>query len=93
MKLARDLLGAVAAVIWFAIWIVLPDRLGAGLAIFFCGVGGAGLILYPQVAIKWSTRAHPALDVNDQALWWIPRTVGSFFFIFAIAMSISLLRT
>jgi hypothetical protein len=89
LKRWRGVLVAVAAVIWFAIWIVVPDRLGAGLALFFCGVAGAGFLLYPQPAMKWVRRANPELD---QWMSWIPRAIGLFLVTFAVAIAISLLR-
>ena len=52
-------------------------------------VTGLWAMLYPQGVLGWAKTAHPAIDVDDRSIWWVPRLVGGFFLAFALLVGLA----
>ena len=52
-------------------------------------VVGIWLLLYPEGVLGWARTAHPAIDVEDSSIWWVPRLIACFFFVLAIFVGVA----
>jgi hypothetical protein len=57
-------------------------------ACVLCG-GRVWALLYPDGVLGWAKTAHPALDVNDSSIWWMPRLIGAFFLFFVAVLALA----
>lgn len=81
MKRLLPVLCVLAIVFGTSAWIMLPERIGAGVAMFLLGVTGIAGVLYPQRFV----------GVKESSVLWIPRLTGSAFLAFAGVLAYSLL--
>jgi hypothetical protein len=89
MKLADWVVRAVIVATFVAL-LLAPEKWGFPLGLLSLGIVGAWALLYPQGVLGWAKTAHPAIDVDDPSLWWVPRLIGGFFV--ALALVIALFR-
>jgi hypothetical protein len=87
MKAADWTVRAVVAATFLAL-IVAPDRFGFPLGLVSFGIVGAFAIVYPQGILGWVKKAHPAIDVVDSSLYFVPRLIGGFLVAFALLIAV-----
>jgi hypothetical protein len=78
MKIADWAVRAVVLATFFAL-LIAPEKWGFPLVFVSLGIVGSWALLYPQGVLGWAKTAHPSIDVDDRALWWVPRLIGGFF--------------
>lgn len=76
-------------VLTFFAYFVAPSRWVFPLVLVCFGSVGVWALLYPEGVLGWAKTAHPALDVNDSSIWWIPRIIGAFFLLFVAVLALA----
>jgi hypothetical protein len=75
-------------VVTFFAYFVAPSRWMFPLVLVCFGAVGVWALSYPEGVLGWAKNAHPALDVNDSSIWWIPRLIGAFFLFFVVVLAL-----
>jgi hypothetical protein len=73
-----------ATVTWVVAYFLLPVNiwsLGMFGLIFAVGLW---TVLYPQGMLRVAKAAHPAVDAEDERLWWGARVIGLIFILVSI---------
>jgi hypothetical protein len=79
---------ALVMVTFFA-YFVAPSRWALTLGLLCFVAVGVWALLYPEGVLGWAKTAHPALDVNDSSIWWVPRLIGAFFLFFVLVLALA----
>jgi hypothetical protein len=76
-------------VMTFFAYFAAPSRWMFGLGLVCSGAIGIWALFYPEGVLGWVKTAHPALDVNDSWIWWVPRLIGVFFLFFVVVLALA----
>jgi hypothetical protein len=76
-------------VVTFFAYFVAPSRWIFPLVLLCFAVVGLWAMLFPEGVLGWAKTAHPAIDVNDSSMWWLPRLIGAFFLLFVVVLAIA----
>ena len=76
-------------VVTFFAYFVAPSRWMFPLMLFCFGAVGLWALFCPEGVLGWAKSAHPALDVNDSSIWWVPRLIGAFFLFFVVVLALT----
>jgi len=87
VKLADWAIRALVVVTFFAFF-AAPSRLFPLVLLCFAAMA-LWAMLYPEGVLGWGKTAHPANDVNDRSIWWLPRLMGAFVLLFVIVLALT----
>lgn len=73
----------------FFVYFVAPSRWALTLGLVSFAAVGVWALLYPKGVLGWAKTAHPALDVNDSSIWWVPRLIGALFLFFVLVLALA----
>jgi hypothetical protein len=76
-------------VLTFFAYFVAPSRWMFPLVLVSFVAVGVWALVYPEGVLGWAKTAHPALDVNDSSIWWVPRLIGAFFLLFVVVLALA----
>ena len=76
-------------VLTFLAYFVAPSRWMLPLMLICSGTVGIWALVYPEGVLGWAKTAHPAIDVNDCSMWWLPRLIGEFFLVFVVVLALT----